>query len=226
MPLAITCIKYVPGLHQTQCDLQLPFCKTCLDGGRICGGYAFYPGFLIRTRQGLAKRGLPEEVNRRQNTVLQPVSSMVSFAKTTEIQRRRLPDDRKPVIASMSLQPGNAAAFESQLLSTFWEHHIPQQSVQAGCQCLWLQEALGLPDPSPALRLALKAVAMTRLGWLYRDNTLVLHGRVLYGQALQDTQKALYDERSMWRDETLATGNILALYEVDKSPTLRLALGI
>lgn len=55
---------------------------------------------------------------------------------------------------------------------------------------------------------------MARLGWIYRDNTLVLNGRAFYGQALHEIQKDLYDERTMWRDETLATGNLLALYEV------------
>ena len=114
----------------------------------------------------------------------------------------------------MVLQPRTAVAYEAQLISTFWEHWIPQHSVQTGCQCIWLQKALDLPDPSPALRLSLKALALTRLGWIHRDNTLTLNGRVLYGQALQETQKALYDERTMWQDETLATGNVLALYEV------------
>ena len=91
---------------------------------------------------------------------------------------------------------------------------MPQHSVQTGCQCLWLQQALDLPDPSPVLRSSLKALALARLGWIHRDNTLALNGRVLYVQALQEIQKALYDERTMWQDETLGTGAILALYEV------------
>lgn len=55
---------------------------------------------------------------------------------------------------------------------------------------------------------------MTRLGWINRDNTLVLNGRVLYSEALQAIQRSLHDERIMWQDETLATGNILTWYEV------------
>ena len=58
---------------------------------------------------------------------------------------------------------------------------------------------------------------MARIGWIYRDDTLVHHGRVLYGQALQAIQKALYDEHAMWEDDTLATGNVLAWYEVEDS---------
>ena len=112
------------------------------------------------------------------------------------------------------LQLSNGAAYEAQLISTFWDHYIPQQSVQASCQCKWLQQALDLPNPSPALRLSLKALAMARIGWIHRDDMLVLNGRVLYSQALQAIQTALYDEHLMWQDETLATGNVLAWYEV------------
>ena len=59
---------------------------------------------------------------------------------------------------------------------------------------------------------------MARIGWIHRDDTLILGGRVLYSQALQAIQRALYDERTMWQDETLATGNVLAWYEVEISP--------
>ena len=56
---------------------------------------------------------------------------------------------------------------------------------------------------------------MSRIGWIYRDETLVHNGRVLYSQALQAIQRALYDEHSVWQDETLAAGNVLAWYEVE-----------
>lgn len=58
---------------------------------------------------------------------------------------------------------------------------------------------------------------MARIGWIHRDDALVLNGRKLYSQALQAIQGALYDERTMWQDETLATGSVLALYEVENS---------
>ncbi|CAD6580282.1 MAG: hypothetical protein ASARMPRED_009410 [Alectoria sarmentosa] len=195
------------------CDLQLPFCKTCLNGGRICEGYSRYPVFVNRTRQGIAKREPFEEAKPSQDTVSWSASYKVPFAVPTFAQQKNTPSNQETVSSGMSLQPSNAAVCEAQLISTFWEHYIPQQSIQTGYQCAWLQQTLGLPDPSPALRLALKALAMARLGWIHRDNTLVLNGRVFYGQALQEVQKSLYDERTMWQDETLATGNILALYE-------------
>ena len=210
--------KLLPCLHRAQCDLQLPFCKTCLDGERMCEGYDPCLAVLIRTRQSVAKREPFGEANLSPNTVPWPASSTLSLVESADVQQRKLPGHRKTVLDSLTLQPRDAIACEAQLISTFWEHYMPQQSLQTACQCAWLQKALGLPDPSPALRLSLKAVAAARLGWIHRDDTLVLHGRMLYVQALQEIQKALYDERTMWQDETLATGNILALYEVGKSP--------
>ena len=59
---------------------------------------------------------------------------------------------------------------------------------------------------------------MARIGWIHRDDKLVLNGRVFYSQALQAIQRALYDEGTVWQDETLATGNVLAFYEVQNSP--------
>lgn len=202
-------------VHRIQCDLQLPLCKRCHDNGWTCEGYARYPIFLNRTRQGIAKGKPFEEAKRPQDIVSWPTSSTPSLAAPP--QQGNISCKPGKGIDGMSLQPSNAAAYEAQLISTFWEHWVPQQSVQTGCQCPWLQQALNLPDPSPALRLSLKAVAMARLGWIHQDDRLVLSGRVSYGQALQEVQKALYDERTMWKDETLATGNVLAVYEVSNS---------
>lgn len=147
-----------------------------------------------------------------------PASSRSSIDASPTAQQTKFPRDQRASSHSAFAQPSNGAAYEAQLISRFWDHYNPQQSVQTGCQCKWLQHTLGLPNPSPALRLALKALAMTRVGWINEDNTLVLNGRVLYSQALQAIQSNLHDERTMWQDETLATGNILAWYEVKDLP--------
>ena len=60
---------------------------------------------------------------------------------------------------------------------------------------------------------------MKSLGWLHEDNIIVRGGMVVYGSALTELQKALYEQRSACQDETLATCNVLALYEVGKSFT-------
>ena len=66
---------------------------------------------------------------------------------------------------------------------------------------------------------------MARIGWMHRDESLIINGRVFYSQALQATQRTLYDEHTMWQDETLATGSVLAFYEVNIYPdSLRLIM--
>ena len=180
----------------------------------MCEGYARYPVFINRTREGIVKRKPFEEAKRPQDDPSSSAPFMPSFAAPKVVQQSSYPCIQKPVPDSVPLQPKHAAAYEAQLISTFWEHWSPKQSAQSGCQVPWLQQALSLPDPSSALRLSLKALAMSRLGWIHRDSALTLSGRALYGQALQVIQKALYDETTMWQDETLASGNILSIYEV------------
>lgn len=188
MPLISSCMRC---LHWTQCDLQLPYCQRCLDGGRMCEGYARYPVFLNRTRQGLAKRDRCEEAKRPQETVLWLDPSTVSSSTPITTKQRKIVGSQQTETNNMALQPSNAVACETQLISTFWEHYMPSESVQTGCQCTWLQLVLSLQNPSHVLRQSLKAVAMARLGWIHQDDTLVLNGRVLYGQALHEVQKAL-----------------------------------
>ena len=121
---------------------------------------------------------------------------------------------------SMPFPPSNAKVFEAQLISAFWEYYVPSESsAQASSACAWLQESICLSNPPPALRLSLIALAMTRLGRLHEDNVIVREGMVVYGSALTEFQKALYEQRSVCQDETLATCNVLALYEVGKSFT-------
>lgn len=57
---------------------------------------------------------------------------------------------------------------------------------------------------------------MTKLGCIQNDDALVHGGRVIYGNALRELQKVLYDEHSILQDETMATCNVLALYEASK----------
>ena len=206
--------------HPVKCDLQLPICRRCIDSGKTCGGYARYPVFLNRTIQGITKRRPLEEVKQSQQLASWSIASTLSMDESTAAQQRERPNPSEDNFNSIHVQPDNGMAHEAQLISTFWDHYIPRQSVQSGCHCKWLEQAMDLPNPSPALRLSLMALALSRIGWMYRDDSLVLQGRMMYSQSLQAIQKALYDEETMWQDETLATGNILAWYEVRLSTEL------
>lgn len=58
------------------------------------------------------------------------------------------------------------------------------------------------------------AVALSIVGSATNNHAFSVEGSRKYGQALWELQKALWDERLMYKDETLAACNGLLLYEV------------
>ena len=62
--------------------------------------------------------------------------------------------------------------------------------------------------------MSIKAFAMTRIGWIFKDEALVLQGNLCYGRALNAVQNALSSETSMLQDEVFAAGYVLSVYEV------------
>ena len=81
----------------------------------------------------------------------------------------------------------------------------------------WLQQAVGLQDPGEALKLSLRAVSMTTMGRLCKDEMLAFEGGKYYGTALQQLRTALQSDSTVWHDETLAASLVLAVYEVGPS---------
>ena len=147
-------------------------------------------------------------------------NAIATSASSDNVLQREFVRRHSVTMNSMPVPPINAKIFEAQLISAFWEYYVPSKSsAQAGSPCAWLQQSIYLPNPPPALRFSLIAVAMTRLGWLHEDDATVRAGRIVYGCALIELQKALYDKRLMCQDETLAACNVLALYEVGKFST-------
>ena len=163
-----------------QCDLQEPSCNRCLDSGNICEGYARYPVFIVRTKEGFVKRGRLEEAKNLRKGESR-CESMSRSSKPTNVSMSSK-DVRKPDLVRRHTVTwdirlplfNNANVSETQLISNFWECYIPSGScAQAGSPCAWLQQAIALPNPLPPLRQSLKALAMIRLGWLHKDTALV-----------------------------------------------------
>lgn len=151
-----------------------------------------------------------------------PQSSEAMTASTSSkiLQHKDLVRRQNLTMNSIPFILSNAKVLEAQLISAFWEYYVPSESsAQAGSQCAWLHESICLSNYPPALRLSLIALAMTRLGWLHEDNVLVRGGMTVYGFALTELQKSLSHQPLLFQDETLATCNVLALYEVGKSST-------
>ena len=86
---------------------------------------------------------------------------------------------------------------------------------------MWLQQAAFLPNPGEPLKLALKAVALSRVGWYESDQSLITEGRTTYIAALAAFQQALWSPELAQRDETLAAGRVIATYELFEATSFR-----
>ena len=112
-------------------------------------------------------------------------------------------------------QPSISNVFDQQIISAFWERYIPSDAnAQEGSPSHWLQRVIGLPKPGKAIYYSLKALAMTRLGWINRDESLALQGRMFYSRGLQVLQQSLSSENIIYEDNILAAGFALSIYEV------------
>ena len=138
----------------------------------------------------------------------QPMVSNIDF-------HRGLFESRRASSNPMFVQPSTNAAFDQQIISVFWEKYIPSVSTaQHETPCLWLQQVIDLPTRGIPLHLSLKAFAMTRIGFINKDDSLVLQGNLIYGRALNAIRNSLSSEASMWHDELFAAGYVLSVYEV------------
>lgn len=204
-----------------QCDLQQPFCNTCTKSGRACEGYARFPVFLNRTLQGPEKRyGLEEAKNLSSQSTDRDLSQPQSMASNVEFQRSFV-ERRRPYDDRILVQPSESAAFDQQIISALWEKYTPSlNSAQRGAHCVWLRYIINLSSREIPLHLSLKAFAMTRVGYINKDESMARHGNFYYGHALNAVQRSLPSENSMLQDELFAAGYVLMVYEVAFPPRL------
>lgn len=117
----------------------------------------------------------------------------------------------------ISRQASNSDLYDAQLISQFWESFAPVgHAAQSPSVCEWLERSIEAPNQTVALQLSIKALAVTRVGWKSNDTALTTRGHAIYGNALKELQKALWDEKTMWLDETLAAAYALSVYEVSQ----------
>lgn len=187
----------------------MPACARCIKGGVTCEGYERFPVFLNRTAQGLEKRERLDEAK-----PIAPSSSEkpdISANDWTHIFGALLSSEDNRMLS----QPSATPAFDSQIIALFFHRYLPtNEAVQDGYEGGWLRQTICLQNPGEALHLSLKAISMTTLGRLYKDDRLAFQGGTCYGSALHQLRTALQSELTVWRDETLTTSFILALYEV------------
>lgn len=75
-----------------------------------------------------------------------------------------------------------------------------------------------LPDFTTALESSILAVCTAKLGRLHNNEVLLHESLKFYVKGLWELQKALWDPKLMYRDETLASCMALIMYEVVECP--------
>lgn len=173
------------------CDQRRPTCGQCSASGYLCGGYQRELSFIIH-----------------------PASKSVEKAFFLRHSRQS---------TSLAFVPSlNRTAVDHQCQALFWDLYLPYGAAEVNNAMLsrcdhvpnWTSIVLELPQDEPALNLAFSALSVSRVGRSNNDLRLVKESTKIYGRALKDLQKALYDESRMRTVEVLAACSILGLYEV------------
>ena len=173
---------------------------------------------MNRTLEGRQKRfGLEEAKPRTSGNI--PSVSNISIEANTSSEGDTAPS---AIISTLNAarfhlprQANNVELQDDQIIANFWAKFVPLNvTAQDPSPAPWLQQILSSRSGGPAMQSSLKALAMTRLGWIHEDTALSARGHKQYGFALKHLQSALYDKNLMWKDDTLAAAYCLSIYEV------------
>lgn len=124
-----------------------------------------------------------------------------------------------PATSTPQFQITSPAAFRQQFFSQFLATFVPDvhQAVSSlkddPAETTWLVLLPEMPELTKALDTALLALSTARVGRNNKDDRLVRESRKLYGEGLVHLQRALWNPKLMYRDETLAACMALGVYE-------------
>ncbi|KAK0118358.1 hypothetical protein ONS95_012646 [Cadophora gregata] len=203
-----------------QCSLERPACKTCIKSSRVCEGYQDAPIFIID------KRSKPYTPKTQTASSTPTSSSEESDKSILDIPAKINPDvttlertiSTKEAYKSLwhISSPHTRAVYRSQILSEFLTNYPQSPSEpRAGS---WLALLPSHPTYTTALEASILAVCTAKLGRTHNDQALVKESLKFYVQGLWELQRALWDEKLMYRDETVAACMCLLIYEVAECP--------
>jgi hypothetical protein len=114
-------------------------------------------------------------------------------------------------------------AVRQQLLGDFINCYLPNSWLAAQRpaqkeQASWIVLVTELPELTRALETSVLAMSAAKVGRLNDDPALLKASLGSYVQGLRELQKALWDPKLMYRDETLAACMALWMYEVLECP--------
>ncbi|KAI9819123.1 MAG: hypothetical protein M1827_007279 [Pycnora praestabilis] len=196
------------------CDLQRPECGQCIKFNRDCTGYRREITFLNTTHESHLtgesssnSLGQVEGINDNTTGEIIPSSSKLEVG----LVKQR---PREPPVPKLPAFVNGKNAFRTQFFGAFMEGYLPEGIRGNRNPLSWVEIIPDILNPGEALSDALSALSVARIGRLEDDSNLARAAMSLYGKALWELQRALWDETLMYRDETLAASMVLGMYEV------------
>jgi hypothetical protein len=141
--------------------------------------------------------------------------------------RQTVPSQRTSdrVVTSIPKKVDSLYPFHQQLLAEFLYNYVPDmdkvawgRASTAKDERSWLMLLPEVADVTTALEMSILALSSAKLGRLNDNMQLVIESRKLYGHSLRELQKALWDPKLMYKDETLAACLMLMMYEIMECP--------
>ena len=132
----------------------------------------------------------------------------VPKAARSQLKRKKHAETR------LAIRVNDQHVFRDLFAGEFLRIYLPTSANSPRVPLSWPQLVFDVPTEGLALEPAMAAVSLSVVGNATNNPALSIEGSKKYGQALWELQKALWDKRLMYKDETLAACNALILYEV------------
>jgi hypothetical protein len=208
-------------LTSKRCSLETPERRTSIRARRVCVGYQkervfiLGPGTAYQGRKSFKANppiGVGKELSIRKGID----GTMQQRIKCDGSGRTLSP---APIAKIRRVSPNSA--YREQILSDFIACSlltIYGGSVGEGRNRSWLTSLPMLPDYTKALEASIFEIATAKLGRVSENEVLIRESLKFYVNGLWEPQKALWDPKLMYKDDTSAACMALIMYEVAECP--------
>ncbi|EXJ80167.1 hypothetical protein A1O1_08309 [Capronia coronata CBS 617.96] len=208
--------------RKIRCGLEQPSCAQCIKSKRVCAGYRRYPIFIQHTVTDGTKA---ESAVRHETANLSSRTGATAQQQQAEtskpIETPTVNTDSLLPLLSLSFLVGHInphPALRQQLLEEYLSLYCPKAHLGPMQRRLWLFQLPIMPHMNLALEVSMMALCVAKLSDVYHDPTLRYESLRLYHRGIHQLQKALWDPKLMYHEQTLAACIALATYEMSQCP--------
>ncbi|RFU30305.1 hypothetical protein B7463_g6005, partial [Scytalidium lignicola] len=208
------------------CGLERPQCSQCVKSNRVCAGYQRERVFILNhesTEQALKSHAQAQSQILGNHARNGPGTGKTKGAseKAEECVPAKSREKTPPSSPQLLGQIVPHAVFRQQLLNEFLYNHVHEDFRRGhpdDGMTPWFMLLVDQPLMTKALEGSILAVCTARIGRIHNDTALINESLKLYGLGLRELQKALWNPKLMYDDETLAACMALSTYEVMECP--------